>query len=156
MTDALLAADQHFDWGFLPVRSPGFSAREPLRIRIDRTSQAYDPRERGKSPPLRAGFGVPTRGSTTTVEAHLRGAQHALAELEQPLQRAQRDREYRQELRWLAENRHRFSGRWIALEGDRLLAAGDTSREVFLQVANRPRPPLVIRIDEEDLPFAGW
>jgi len=59
-------------------------------------------------------------------------------------------------MKWLAENGHRFRGRWIALEGDRLLADGTTSREVFSKVAERSQPPLVIRIDEEELPFAGW
>jgi len=71
-------------------------------------------------------------------------------------QRAQKERQLHQEMQWLAENRHRYSGRWIALEGGRLLAVGDTSREVFSKVANCTEPPLVIRIEEEELPFAGW
>ncbi len=70
--------------------------------------------------------------------------------------RARKDGQFAREMKLIAENRHKFSGRWIALEGDCLLAAGLTSREVFSKVANRPQPPLVIEIEDEDLPFAGW
>jgi hypothetical protein len=57
---------------------------------------------------------------------------------------------------WLAENRSKYSGKWIALEGGRLLAVADSAKEVFSKVANHPTPPLVIRISEHDLPFSGW
>ena len=148
--DALLVADQHLDW-VIPPSIPSIFA-EAARSCLDWTRQEFKPLEREATPLPWDVLGTPARGSTS-VEVHLRAAQHALAQLER---RMQRDRESRQELRWLAENRHKFSGRWIALEGDQLLAVGNTSRQVFSQVADRPRPPLVIRIDDEDLPFAGW
>jgi len=59
-------------------------------------------------------------------------------------------------MKWLVENRPRFPGQWIALEGERLLAVGKTAKDVFSKVADRPTPPLVVRIDKEELPFAGW
>ena len=34
-------------------------------------------------------------------------------------------------LRWLHENREKFSGQWVALDGDRLIASGPTAREVY-------------------------
>ena len=69
-----------------------------------------------------------------------------------------RDRDWSQrnpEMRWLAENRHRYVGQWVALEGSCLLASGATARDVFARVSDRPSP-LVVRVDEDDLPFGGW
>lgn len=63
---------------------------------------------------------------------------------------------YLQEKLWLAENRQRFAGHWIALQGRTLLASGDTAKEVFSRVAGQVPPPLVIRVDDETHPFAGW
>jgi hypothetical protein len=56
---------------------------------------------------------------------------------------------------WLAANRDRYVGQWIALEGDELLAAASTAREVFAAVAGRATTPLVMLI-ESPVPFAGW
>ena len=61
-----------------------------------------------------------------------------------------------QEMRWLAEHRHEYSGKWIALRGEHLLAAGATAKEVFSKVTSQDTLPFVIRVDEEELPFAGW
>jgi antitoxin (DNA-binding transcriptional repressor) of toxin-antitoxin stability system len=61
------------------------------------------------------------------------------------------------ELKWLAVNQERYAGRWVALEGDRLLAVGDSAREVCAATANHPRTPLVTRVEPEDeVYFAGW
>lgn len=56
---------------------------------------------------------------------------------------------------WLAANRDRFVGLWIALQGEELLAAAPTAREVFAAVAGRGDIPLVMQI-ETSAPFAGW
>ena len=34
-------------------------------------------------------------------------------------------------LRWLHENREKYSGQWVALDGDRLIATGPTAKEVY-------------------------
>src|SRR5215467_3486132 len=34
-------------------------------------------------------------------------------------------------LRWLHENREKYSGQWVALDGDRLIASGPTAKEVY-------------------------
>lgn len=60
------------------------------------------------------------------------------------------------EFQWLASNREDYAGQWVALEGDRLLASGASAREVFSRVRHLAHPPLVVRIEEENLPFAGW
>jgi len=100
--------------------------------------------------------GVQRAHSSTTVIEHLSQARLALASLARLGQRVRRQRQLDMERIWLAANRHSYSGRWIALDGDRLLAVGDSSREVFSEVANHTPAPLVIRIVEQEAPFAGW
>jgi len=34
-------------------------------------------------------------------------------------------------LRWLHENREKYSGQWVALDGDRLMASGASAKEVY-------------------------
>jgi hypothetical protein len=34
-------------------------------------------------------------------------------------------------LRWLHENREKYSGQWVALNGNRLMASGPTAKEVY-------------------------
>ena len=63
---------------------------------------------------------------------------------------------FAKETKWLAENSHKYAGRWIAIEGDQLFAEGATAKEVFARVENQPAPPLVIQVADDDLPFAGW
>jgi squalene cyclase len=61
------------------------------------------------------------------------------------------------ELSWLETHREQFAGRWVALEGNALLAVGDSAREVYAAIARHEGAPLVTRIEpEEQLPFAGW
>jgi antitoxin (DNA-binding transcriptional repressor) of toxin-antitoxin stability system len=85
--------------------------------------------------------------------AVLRPAPPAPAVIGDPVGR-QRERT---EFKWLALNRERYAGRWVALEGDRLLAVGDSGREVYAAIANQGRTPLVTRIEPEDeVYFAGW
>jgi hypothetical protein len=57
----------------------------------------------------------------------------------------------------LETHREQFAGRWVALEGNALLAVGDSGREVYAAIAHHEGAPLVTRIEpEEQLPFAGW
>jgi len=156
MTGELLVAGQHVDEGFWASASSKSHARDAELSYADQTSHLCDFLPPGERWLIRTESKYSSRDSATTVAAHLSGAQRALELLARFRQRAQRDRQFHQEMKWLAENGHRFRGRWIALEGDRLLADGTTSREVFSNVAERSQPPLVIRIDEEELPFAGW
>lgn len=63
----------------------------------------------------------------------------------------------RLEFRWLAENRERYSGRWVALNGNELLAVGVSAREVYAAIANHEGTPLVTRVEPQDETyFAGW
>jgi hypothetical protein len=63
------------------------------------------------------------------------------------------------ELRWLAEHSREYAGQWVALDGDRLLAHGESAREVYEAVhASEVRLPLVVLVEaaDQNLPFGGW
>jgi hypothetical protein len=151
MTDALLLADQHLQEWFLDPVSWTLESGPYAEQTLDMNSVLRHKRSQDR--PV---WGNAPGNRMTTVEDQLAEGRRALAFLALLQQRAQRERQTRQEMKWLAENGRRFAGRWIALEGEQLLATGATSREVFSRVAGRAQPPLVIRIDEQELPFAGW
>lgn len=60
------------------------------------------------------------------------------------------------EREWLSRNRKLYAEKWTALEGDELLTVSDDAREVVAKVRGRSTPALVIQIETEELPFAGW
>ena len=74
-----------------------------------------------------------------------------------PAQVAARDRH--REMKWIADNRSAYAGKWVAVEGDRLVAAATDAREVFIAAkAEGIAIPFVVHILPEDpLPFVpGW
>ena len=60
-------------------------------------------------------------------------------------------------LRWLHENREKYSGQWIALNGDRLMASGPTAKEVYSKAkAEGVEIPFVELVtDQEPVPSTG-
>jgi hypothetical protein len=123
------------------------------------SSQSYDARgfiQLGEGQVATIELNRPPNEPLITVESHFLRAQNVLRHFARYEKRVDRDKKFSEEMNWLAANKRRFAGRWIALEGEHLLAVGNTSREVFSQLSANAAPPLVIRIDEEDLPFAGW
>ena len=60
-------------------------------------------------------------------------------------------------LRWLHENRDKYSGQWVALDGDRLIANGPTAKEVYSKAkAEGIEIPFVELVTEEESgPFTG-
>jgi hypothetical protein len=69
---------------------------------------------------------------------------------------ARKSTQFEREMAWLAENSGRYSGQWVALEGSTLLAVGGSARELLSQFGTRPTPPLIIRVKNDERPFAGW
>ena len=90
------------------------------------------------------------------IGAQLAKARRALEEIAEARRRNAQAAAHALEVRWLAENQHRYVGRWIALDGDQLLASGENAHDVFAAVRDRNEPALVIQIQEPGLPFAGW
>ena len=119
------------------------------------TAQTLIPPVHPQGSPLDTPSFRQTRGATTIAD-HLSQGRLALECLRHLQQGVGIQRQFDRETTWLAANRHKYSGQWIALNGDRLLAVGASAREVFSEVADYDPPPLVIRIVEQELPFAGW
>ena len=60
-------------------------------------------------------------------------------------------------LQWLDENREKYSGQWVALDGDRLIASGPTAKEVYSKAkAEGVEIPFVELVTgQEPTPFTG-
>jgi hypothetical protein len=58
---------------------------------------------------------------------------------------------------WLHENREKYSGQWVALDGDRLIANGSTAQEVYSKAkAEGVEIPFVELVtDRESVLFTG-
>lgn len=61
------------------------------------------------------------------------------------------------EARWLIEHGKEYAGKWVALEGEQMIACGSSAVEVSkaAKAAGIDRPILVQVEDPEGLPFAG-
>jgi hypothetical protein len=63
----------------------------------------------------------------------------------------------RLELSWLEQNRDRYGNQWVALDGNRLIAVGNSAREVYAAIERYPGTPLVTKVEPAtDTHFAGW
>ena len=63
------------------------------------------------------------------------------------------------EMKWIDENRYAYANRWVAVEGDRLVAADTDAQKVFRAAkAEGIESPFVVHVLPEDsLPFVpGW
>ena len=62
-------------------------------------------------------------------------------------------------LKWLHENQEKYSGQWVALDGDRLIASGSTAKEVYskAKVEGVETPFVELVTGRESEPFTeGW
>jgi Family of unknown function (DUF5678) len=61
------------------------------------------------------------------------------------------------ELKWIEEHKHEYAGQWVALDGDRLIAASPIQQEVWDAIeGDNAKLPLVHRIPSpDDLPYIG-
>lgn len=58
------------------------------------------------------------------------------------------------EREWIKEHRHEYAGQWVALDGDRLVAASPSQAEVWAAVKHDgAKLPLVCRIPAPDEPL---
>lgn len=97
------------------------------------------------------------RGGRLALLQRNHAAQNALRKIQEQSRANEVQQRHLEEMQWIRENRSRFVGLWVALIGSELLASGSTAKEVFEKASCESRQaPLVIRLDEETLPFAGW
>ena len=58
---------------------------------------------------------------------------------------------WEQERTWLAQHQHEYAGRWVALDGDRLVATGSNAKEVYAALkAAGISGTLVTRVERAD------
>ena len=61
------------------------------------------------------------------------------------------------EFQWLTDHRRGFAGKWVALDGYRLIASSDHAKDVFAAARRSRRSPLIHYIEPLDAPlFGGW
>jgi hypothetical protein len=178
MLDALLVSDQHipeslFGATLLLQGGLGFPMNDPVSGTLAATKRGrstsalstlsdYQGLRGGSNQTIAIGdFGLAIgwtmkRNDASSLLSGKERATCAVRLLKEQRQRSLQKDRTDQEMRWLANNRHRFSGQWIAVLGETLLATGNTAKEVFARVADQAIPPLVIRVEDEEPPFAGW
>ncbi len=63
-----------------------------------------------------------------------------------------------QELAWLAEHSAEYAGRWVALEGGKLLSSGPIGRDVYNEALKLgSKIPFLVQVEKSsELPFGGW
>lgn len=96
------------------------------------------------------------RRPEVSLAAHIKGARAAVVELLEGQRRQERTKVYGQALEWIARNRQRYTGQWIAVQGFQLLTTGTNARDVHARVRGLDPPALIVKIEPEDLPFGGW
>lgn len=69
----------------------------------------------------------------------------------------QKNEKFRRALQWVEENKEKYDGQFVLLEGDRLIAHGINPKELYETArAKGIEIPFVKRIKAQDLPFGGW
>jgi len=159
MAHALLVSEQHVDQQFFPSsrsilarqdepsqQGPSYSfASAVLKMDYQRHESPFSWVSLRLSPVKR-----------TSHRTRPSDARHALEQISALRRTRETQRQVHEEAAWIAANRAQFAGRWVALVGGNLLAIGDSAREVFQATAQTVPTPLIIRLDQETLPFAGW
>lgn len=61
------------------------------------------------------------------------------------------------EMDWVEQHKHEYHGQWVALDGDRLVAASPNRMEISAAIkADGANLPLILRIPSpDDLPYIG-
>lgn len=153
------ALERRRPWQEPPIIKLGL--RKPEKItskgyKLQTCSNTVLKRETCLRPPklLRWKHALKTYNRLSVYQKWQTTALRAPAERHDAVNDAVRDRS---EFKWLALNRQRYAGRWVALDGKTLLAVGDSAPEVYAAIASNEATPLVTRVEPEDeVHFAGW
>jgi hypothetical protein len=64
----------------------------------------------------------------------------------------------KKEMKWLGEHRAEYANQWVALDGDRLISAGCSAKEVHAaaKAAGVPHALIVLVEPQDTPPFAGF
>jgi hypothetical protein len=62
-------------------------------------------------------------------------------------------------LRWIEKNRRKYLGKWVCLDGERLISFGDDAKQVYAEAKNKGiKTPFIEQVrEEENAPYwGGW
>ena len=71
----------------------------------------------------------------------------------------ERNGKFQKALKWIEENRQQYLGKWVCLDGDKLIVSGDDAREVYAEAkAKGINIPFIEQIREEESSayWGGW
>lgn len=69
----------------------------------------------------------------------------------------QKNEKFKQALQWLEENKEEFDGKFVVLDGSKLVACGTDSKTVYDEArAKGYASPFLTRVKAKTLPFGGW
>ena len=89
------------------------------------------------------------------IEEENRKKSDDAAEKKEKLKRA--DEKFRQALQWIDEHRKEYDGKWVVLDGDKLISCGTNAKEVYDEARNKGfHSPFLKRIKANILPWGGW
>jgi hypothetical protein len=64
---------------------------------------------------------------------------------------------FRRALQWIEEHKEEFDGKFVVLDGDKLVACGTDSKTVYDEArAKGYKSPFLTRVKAKTLPFGGW
>ena len=68
-----------------------------------------------------------------------------------------KNEKFRLALQWIEEHKEEYDGKFVVLDGDKLIACGTDSKTVYDEArAKGYKSPFLKRIKAKTLPFGGW
>ena len=69
----------------------------------------------------------------------------------------QKNEKFRLALQWIEEHKEEYDGKFVVLDGDKLIACGTDSKTVYDEArAKGYKSPFLTRVKAKTLPFGGW
>jgi hypothetical protein len=80
------------------------------------------------------------------------------AEQKEKAEKLKADNEkFKRALKWVDENRKKYDGQFVVLEGEELIAHGKNAKELYEIARSKGiESPFIKRVKAEILPFGGW
>jgi NAD-dependent DNA ligase len=64
---------------------------------------------------------------------------------------------FKKAMEWVDEHKEEFDGKFVVLDGDKLIASGTDSKTVYDEAkAKGYKSPFLKRVKAKELPFGGW
>ncbi len=78
-------------------------------------------------------------------------------ENQEPVEIAADNTKFRQALQWIEENKEEYDGKWVVLDGDKLISHGKDAKTVYDEArAKGIKSPFLERVKAKVLPWGGW